>query len=140
MQFTKVQRRFAPAPIGERAHGIYLIHLDEPLGNPEGHQARHYIGASDNLRKRILCQLKGKSGAAAMLRFAKRVGIDARVARVLLTHEDKVWEIERRLKDRKMGARYCPICNPLAGAITFNGEALSELDDVNIKAFVEIPF
>lgn len=123
--------------------GVYLIHHD-PIGDtddPFHTERRHYIGSSRaSLRDRVLIQLAGKSKASHQMQLVAHLGLDRQLARVFPTTVEEALHVEYTLKDRKMGGRYCPICNPLAGAITVDGAPLPELDDESIRALVEIPF
>lgn len=90
---------------------VYLIHFDQPVGNPEcAHgMAQHYIGFSARLTKRLQAHLHG-NGARLMEVVAER-GIRWRLAR---TWTPGTRTLERRLKNRKKARQLCPICNPKA--------------------------
>lgn len=79
---------------------VYLLHFSKPFKG-----AKHYIGFTDNLEQRLSDHRKGKG--ARILAVAKENGIDFELVRT--------WEgdrkTERRLKNQKNAARFCPICN-----------------------------
>lgn len=83
--------------------GVYLLHFDTGVGN-----AKHYVGWSINIGRRVKLHQKGQS-RVALTREAARRGIKMSVVRI--------WEgcdrdVERRLKNRKKSRLMCPICNP----------------------------
>lgn len=81
---------------------VYLLHFDRPIS--DRHTAQHYIGWAFHLGSRIEQHLKGKG--ARLTQVARERGIGFVIA--------ETWPgdryFERRLKDRKMGSRLCPIC------------------------------
>lgn len=85
---------------------VYLIHLDQAIGNPQNRraQARHYIGTTRNLSIRMEQHLRGRG--AAMMRYVAAQGISWSIART--------WEggraQERKVKAYKGANRLCPIC------------------------------
>ena len=85
---------------------VYILHLATPLAH-----ARHYTGFSQNgrtLKERIAHHHAG----TAHCRFTEvlhELGIGFEVARVF-KNADRTFE--RKLKNTKHVARYCPICNP----------------------------
>lgn len=82
---------------------VYIIHLHNPLKH-----ARHYIGFSTHLAKR-LWHHRNNSGSH-FLRVCNELGISyTLVVRFAGTRAD-----ERRLKNCKNTARYCPYCHPKA--------------------------
>lgn len=83
--------------------GVYLLHFDSGVGN-----AKHYLGWSVNIGRRLLLHQQGKSRVALTREAAKR-GIEMQVVRVW---EQESRETERRLKNFKNSARMCPVCNP----------------------------
>ena len=85
---------------------VYLLHLDEPLGdinNPHGY-AWHYIGYTENLRERLRRHRNG-NGSAMMAAAAER-GIGFTLVRVWIGDKD----LEKRLKRQHNARRFCPIC------------------------------
>lgn len=80
---------------------VYLIHFDRPYKH-----ARHYIGGTVQFDERIAAHRNGSG--ARLLQVLKEKGIGWRV--VGLWHGD--YERESKIKKRKHGPRYCPICNP----------------------------
>jgi predicted GIY-YIG superfamily endonuclease len=84
---------------------VYLLHFDKPLKH-----ARHYIGFSTSLARRLEHHRKG-SGSSLMAAVA-RAGIEFKVARTWKA--DRTFE--RSLKNRNNAPKLCPICNPNAGS------------------------
>jgi predicted GIY-YIG superfamily endonuclease len=82
---------------------VYLIHFNQAY-----HHARHYLGFSENLDKRITDHLCGMG--ARLLEVITQAGIDWKLARTWPGDR----ELERRLKNRKEAPKLCPICNPKA--------------------------
>jgi predicted GIY-YIG superfamily endonuclease len=93
----------------DRARTVYLIHLNRPLAH-----ARHYLGSTDDLERRLHEHLQGNG--SKMLAAVARAGIPWRLARTKscpkLLPGDRAWE--RRLHRYKKSRRLCPICS--AGA------------------------
>lgn len=81
---------------------VYLIHFDQPL-----HHAKHYMGYTDDLPKRMELHRSGKG--ARLMQVVKEKGITWRPVRVWWGGDRS---LERRLKNCKNAARLCPICNP----------------------------
>jgi predicted GIY-YIG superfamily endonuclease len=82
---------------------VYIIHLARPLA---GSKSRHYVGFSTQPDKRLWHHRKGTG--SHFLREANRQGIP--YALVVLQTGTK--RDERRLKNCKNTAKYCPCCNP----------------------------
>lgn len=84
----------------------YLIHFERPIGNPDNPhgQAQHYIGCTENLKKRIDQHRFGRS--ASIVRAFYAAGIKFKVARTWEGGRD----LERKLKNRKNAKKLCPIC------------------------------
>jgi len=80
---------------------IYLLHFDQPLAH-----ARHYMGFTFDLERRLDEHARGNGNARIMEVLAER-GITFTLART--------WEgpqrLERRLKRQKNAPRFCPLCN-----------------------------
>ena len=83
----------APAPL----QGCYLICLDQPYFH-----ARHYVGFSDDIQRRIQTHRKGQG--SPLLAAALAAGIDFRLVRVW-PGADR--HFERKLHNRH-GSRLCP--------------------------------
>lgn len=83
------------------SEGVYLLHLDPPL-----HHARHYLGWSTDIPKRVDSHLAGKG--SPLVRAALKQGSVITLARTWLglTRND-----ERRMKDGKNVPRLCPLCS-----------------------------
>lgn len=84
---------------------IYVLHLDEPISH-----AQHYSGCTNSLRKRMERHASGAGGN--LLRVAAERGIGFTLATVSLCSHSQMRRIERLLKDRANGPRYCAICTP----------------------------
>lgn len=84
---------------------VYLIHLDTALGNPQTHEARHYVGFALDVARR--CHEHEQGIGSALLRAATERGIPWHVVRT--------WEggrpLERRIKARKAAPELCPVCS-----------------------------
>lgn len=104
------------------AEYCYLLCADQPIGNPTTPHglARHYIGSTDNLDRRIKQQRQAKprlrkdgkprkrgQAGARLVAAWNSAGIAWRVARVWKGGR----ELERALKARKKAAQLCPYCN-----------------------------
>ncbi len=81
---------------------VYIIHLARPLA---GSVSRHYVGFSKHVEKRLFHHRN--STGSNFLREANRQGI----AYCLVVIFKGTKKDERRLKDCKNTARYCPCCN-----------------------------
>lgn len=79
---------------------VYLIHLDSPISH-----ARHYIGWSRYLKKRIDHHRRGTG--SRFLAAAVRLGINFEVVRKWKNADG---EFERKLKNRKKARTLCPVC------------------------------
>ena len=85
---------------------VYLLHFDTPLAH-----ARHYIGSTDNLERRLKQHSKGRS--ACIMRAVTEKGITWRLARTWpyeTLHEARL--AEHHFKESYKNARrtLCPIC------------------------------
>lgn len=88
----------------ERQIGVvYLIHFETPI-----HHARHYMGWTNDLDKRLEDHRIGNGSASKLMAEVARLGINWSVVRTwpMTTRLD-----ERRLKARHEGPKFCPICN-----------------------------
>jgi predicted GIY-YIG superfamily endonuclease len=82
---------------------VYIIHLAKPLA---GSKSQHYVGFSTQVEKRLFHHRKGTG--SNFLREANRQGIPYALVVIFAgTKRD-----ERRLKNCKNTAKYCPCCNP----------------------------
>lgn len=81
---------------------VYLIHFNTPLSH-----ARHYVGYTTNLARRIAEHRRGQS--SPLMRAVNAAGIPWRVG-IVWTRGGR--ELERAIKASHHTARYCPICNP----------------------------
>lgn len=84
---------------------VYLIHFDKPYGH-----ARHYIGYTEDLEKRVH-EHECTNNGARLLQVVKAAGIKFNVVRT--------WEgdrkLERKLKNRKNSKCLCPVCRGEVG-------------------------
>jgi len=80
---------------------VYLLHFLKPYKH-----ARHCLGFSSNLDKRITDHLAGME--ARLMEVVTASGIQWKIARTWPGDR----ELERKLKNRKDAPRLCPICNP----------------------------
>lgn len=81
---------------------VYILHFSRPLAH-----ARHYVGYSSAPESRLMRHVARKE--QPLLRAALTAGITFTLARVFPGTDRN---FERRLKNRKHTARYCPVCNP----------------------------
>ena len=81
---------------------VYLIHFKTKLQH-----ARHYVGYADRVKARLAHHRDGTG--ARILAVCNERGIDYDLAR---TWEGQGRTFERKLKNCKHAARYCPVCNP----------------------------
>ncbi|MEP0806735.1 MAG: endonuclease [Chloroflexota bacterium] len=79
---------------------VYLIHLDAPL-----HHARHYVGYAEHVKQRLAHHRQGTG--ARILAVCNERGIEYDIVR---TWEGAGKTFERKLKNCKHAARYCPKC------------------------------
>ena len=79
---------------------VYLIHFLRPYKH-----ARHYLGFSENLDKRITDHLAGMG--ARLMSVVTEAKIEWKVARTW--RGDRIFE--RRLKNRKQAPDLCPLCS-----------------------------
>jgi len=80
---------------------VYLIHFDKPFGH-----AQHYIGYTDNLKRRMHDHELGTRGAK-LLKAVREAGINFRVVR---TWPDGDRTFERKLHNWKKSSCLCPVC------------------------------
>lgn len=79
---------------------VYLIHFSKPF-----HHARHYLGYTEDLKKRLHHHKKGTG--SRLLRAVGEAGINFRVVR---TWPDADGHFEQKLKKGKNSSKLCPIC------------------------------
>src|SRR5262249_28135431 len=79
---------------------VYLIHF-----NRSYHHAKHYLGYSENLDKRITDHLCGQG--ARLMEVVTEAKIEWKVVRTWKGDR----KLERRLKNHKNALRLCPICS-----------------------------
>src|SRR5262245_12288520 len=90
-------------PMTSTTGTIYLIHFNRAYKH-----ARHYLGYSEHLDKRITDHLCGMG--ARLMEVVTQAGIEWRVSRTWPGDR----QLERRLKNRKDSPRFCPLCDPRA--------------------------
>jgi predicted GIY-YIG superfamily endonuclease len=83
---------------------VYLLHFETPL-----HHARHYIGYAEHVKRRLEHHRNGTG--ARLLQVCNERGIAYDLVR---TWEGEGRDFERKLKNCKHAARYCPMCNTRA--------------------------
>lgn len=81
---------------------VYLLHFSEKYRH-----AGHYIGFANDVEGRINHHRNGTG--ARLTQVVTDFGIQLQVARIW---QDGDRAFERKLKNCKHAARYCPICNP----------------------------
>jgi len=81
---------------------VYLLHFERPIS--PCHTAQHYIGSAEKLIGRL--DVHHDCPDARLLQVAKERGIDFALARTWPGGRD----LERKIKNWKMGPRLCPIC------------------------------
>jgi predicted GIY-YIG superfamily endonuclease len=90
-----------------KPHGVvYLIHFNRAYKH-----ARHYLGYSEDLDKRLTDHLCGMG--ARLIEVITRAGIEWKVSRTWPGDRN----LERQLKNRKEAPKLCPVC---AGAKALN--------------------
>jgi hypothetical protein len=85
----------------------YLIHFATPIA-PGRHTAQHYCGSSEDVDARFLEHLTGRG--ARLCQVAIERNIDFWIVRIWRAEPGQGRQLERRLKNQKMGNRLCPIC------------------------------
>jgi predicted GIY-YIG superfamily endonuclease len=80
---------------------VYMLHFTAPFGH-----ARHYVGWTDNLPKRLAAHQGGRG--ARLIAVASAAGIGFTVARTVTGDRNR----ERAIKRAGGSVRYCPICTP----------------------------
>jgi predicted GIY-YIG superfamily endonuclease len=79
---------------------VYIIHFDTKL-----HHAKHYVGYTHNLQRRIILHRKGYG--SKLMKAVAESNITWEVAAKFQAGR----AVERAIKDQKNTSRYCPICN-----------------------------
>lgn len=101
-----------------RPSQVYLIHFDRPIGNPDSPHgtARHYIGTTDNLERRLTEHAKGLySKCTRIMGAVHEYGVSWQLARTWERPDGDGYEFEQKLKRRKNAAQLCPICRANGG-------------------------
>jgi len=84
--------------------GVYLLHF-----TPQYKHAKHYLGWSDDVLRRIEQHLSGGRHASPLVQAALRAGSAVTLVRVW-PGADRT--LEALLKRRKESTVLCPLCNP----------------------------
>lgn len=85
---------------GSKKEGaVYLIHFERPY-----HHARHYLGWTDNIAKRMREHANGQ-GSPLM-----RAVTLARIPWRVVYTEEGSRDLEKRYKSQKNASRLCPLC------------------------------
>lgn len=87
--------------------GLYLLHFDPPYRH-----ARHYLGFSDDIDRRVAEHVAGRSSSSPLIRAALANGSTVELVR---TWPGGDRNLERRLKRRHEGPRLCPVCRVSKG-------------------------
>jgi predicted GIY-YIG superfamily endonuclease len=82
---------------------IYVLHFDAPLCH-----ARHYIGATLNLRARLTRHAQGRG--CRITRALAEAGIGWQVGGLFQVSPVALWEAERQAKAMHQGACLCDLC------------------------------
>ena len=96
---------------------VYILHYETPI-----HHAHHYTGSTTHLYRRLLQHATG-NGACLTKEF-HRLGIPFTLGKLFqCTNEKSARSLEKKLKLRKNGPRYCEKCEdkytPVNGAIPY---------------------
>ncbi len=78
---------------------VYLLHFSAPY-----HHARHYLGSSADVGRRLARHRRGQGGR--LIQVIIEAGLTFELVRTWPGGKTE----ERRLKDRHEGPRLCPIC------------------------------
>lgn len=81
-------------------HGVYLLCFDRPYKH-----AKHYVGYSSNIAKRMERHAAGES--TGLMRALKEDGIGFELVRIW---HGKNQFFERKLRNRKNAKKLCPKC------------------------------
>lgn len=80
---------------------VYILHFSDAVSG----RARHYVGFANNVNGRLWHHQNGSG--ARLTQVAAERGIEMSLAR---TFDGADRSFERRLKNTKNTARYCPMC------------------------------
>jgi len=79
---------------------VYLLHFDRPY-----HHARHYVGFTQYLGRRVKRHLAGKG--SPLIEAASKAGIEITLARVW---HNVTGRFERRIHNMQQTKLLCPLC------------------------------
>lgn len=80
---------------------VYLLHFERPYFH-----ARHYIGFTDDLDRRLHQHLNGHEKGSPLVRAVLKAGITVQLAATFEGGKD----LEKKMKSRHNAAHFCPIC------------------------------
>lgn len=87
---------------------VYLLHFHKRY--PNGKQPGHYLGVTDDLKRRMREHRNG-STKSRLMKAVKEAGIQFELANVWeMESADQAFAKERQLKKQKKHHKYCPIC------------------------------
>lgn len=89
---------------------VYILHFDDPLGH-----ARHYIGSTGNLLRRLTAHANG--AGSALTREACRRGLRWRLGALGVSTWAAMRRNEREVKVQRNAERYCGLCHALPARI-----------------------
>jgi len=85
---------------------VYLLHLHRPLRH-----ARHYVGWTCDLRRRMTVHERGLADSCAFLKACLRDGIGWDLVRVWTCDtREEAWALEKRIKQSASSSWNCPVC------------------------------
>lgn len=95
---------------------VYLLHFKTKL-----YHAQHYVGMTGNLKQRLISHSRGTGSNLTRAILDKNINWILSVLYIATTQDAR--RLERKLKDRKNGPKYCPICSgkttKIQGAMTY---------------------
>jgi predicted GIY-YIG superfamily endonuclease len=81
---------------------VYILHFDRPY-----YHARHYLGSTSNLRRRVSEHKSGHGSGAALTDAIRRAGIGFVVADVWPGNQNQEYQLKNHYKNTP---KLCPIC------------------------------
>lgn len=89
-----------------QANVLYILHFDRPY-----YHARHYLGSTGDLKKRVSHHMYGHGSGAALTDAIRRAGIGFVVADAWPGNQDREYQLKNHYKNTP---RLCPICKEIA--------------------------
>lgn len=87
---------------------LYLLHFDTPH-----HHAEHYLGSTNNLRRRLTQHATGRGAKLTAALHNQNEHWKLAALYIPKSHETRSRkQLERRAKRRHNSRAYCPICYP----------------------------